>query len=103
MSTPMHGTVMQARLPGRRMVVVHAFPSSDQAFAAAVSTTVQAERLRTTDADDLHDAVTAALRRAYPNARLVVQDDLGHVAPSHETWYAFRDAFIRGSREPGPT
>jgi hypothetical protein len=90
-----HCTGMQVRLPGRRTVVAHAFPSSDPAFAAEVSTTLESERTRTTDAEDLREAVARSLRRAYPNARVVVQDDLGHLLPAQETWYVFRDAAVR--------
>jgi hypothetical protein len=86
---------MQVRLPGRRTVVAHAFPSSDRAFAAMVSSTLDAERDATTDAAELREAVARSLRRAYPNARLVVQAELAQLLPAQETWYAYRDAAVR--------
>jgi hypothetical protein len=90
---------MQVRLPGRRTVVAHAFPSTDHAFAAMVSSTLDAERGTTTDAAELREAVNRSLRRAYPNARVVVQAELGQLLPTQETWYAYRDAAVRPRSE----
>ena len=85
---------MQVRLPGRRTIVAHAFPSTDHEFALMVSSTLALARDGTTDADELRVAVTQALRRAYPDARLVTQADLGAILPTQETWYAFRDGAV---------
>jgi hypothetical protein len=95
---------MQVRLPGRRTIVAHAFPSTDRAFADLVAATLQAQRALTTDAEELRAAVAARLRRAYPNARIEVQVELAQLLPTEVTWYAFRDARVRppsDQRRPG--
>ena len=91
---------MHVRLPGRRTIVAHAFPSTDTRFASSVSTALEAARGKTTDADELRTAVTRALREAYPGAHLVVRGRLASLVDNQETWYVFRDDVDEG-RTPG--
>jgi hypothetical protein len=95
-----HRDDVHVRLPGRRTIVAHAFPSTDETFASIVAGALASEREWTTDADELRAAVSRALRQAYPDARLVVQDELGRLIPSQVTWYVFRDGASHGLDEP---
>ena len=71
--------------------MAHAFPSTDAQFAQMVSSAMEATRHVATDADDVREAVTRALRRAYPDVELVVGGDLARLVEREETWYVFRD------------
>jgi hypothetical protein len=95
-----HGVVMHVRLPGRRTIVAHAFPSTDPQFAQVVSSVMEGARQATTDADELREAVTRALRRAYPDAELVVGGDLAQIVDREQTWYVFRDGRAIPPRDP---
>ena len=76
-------------------IVVRAFPATDQAFADAAGDALL-EALEAREAlATIHDVVEKRLRGAYRNARIHVQDDLGHLGPGETVWYAYRDGRIR--------
>lgn len=78
-----------------RQIVVRSFPSSDLDFADATGDALQAAL----EADDatatLAGVVQDRLRHAYRNARIQVQDELGHLGARETIWYAYRDGRIR--------
>lgn len=90
---------MQVRLPGRRTIVAHAFPSDDADFATAVAVALDMERRLSVDVDAIRAAVTDSLRQFYPNVRVQVQEPLGQMLRSEEIWYVFRDAMVRPRSE----
>ena len=78
-----------------RQVVVRSFPSTDLDFADATGDALQAA-LGSGDAPEtLAGVVEKRLRLAYRNARVQVQDELGHLGAEETIWYAYRDGRIR--------
>jgi hypothetical protein len=90
---------MQVRLPGRRTIVAHAFPSDDPDFATAVAVALDMERRLSVDVEAIRAAVVDSLRQFYPNVRLQVQEPLGQMLRSEEIWYVYRDAMVRPRSE----
>ena len=78
-----------------RPIVIHSFPASDQDFASATGDALADAVSRRVAPETLREVVEQGLRAAYRNARIHVQDELGHLGAAEVIWYAYRDGRIR--------
>lgn len=78
-----------------RQIVVRSFPSTDPDFADATGDALEVALAADGAPETLANVVEERLRRAYRNARIRVQDELGHLGSQETIWYAYRDGRIR--------
>lgn len=78
-----------------RRIVVRSFPSADQDFADAMGDALDAALVHPGAPASLAEIVQQRLRSDYPNVRIQVQDELGHLGSEETVWYAYRDGRIR--------
>jgi hypothetical protein len=80
-----------------RSILVRSFPATDKDFADATGDELAKAVAAQADPLTLHEVVEERLRSAYRNARIRVQDELGHLGSQEIIWYAYRDGRIRES------
>jgi hypothetical protein len=80
---------------GERRIVVRSFPPTDQDFADAMGDALDGALATSSEPETLAEVVQQRLRGGYPNARIQVQDELGHIGSGETIWYAYRDGRIR--------
>lgn len=90
-----HAARAMPKTEDEREIVVRSFPSTDRDFADAMGDALDAALAKRGAPETLAEVVQKRLRSGYPNARIQVQDELGHLGSQETIWYAYRDGRIR--------
>jgi len=92
-----HARRAMSKTEDEHRIVVRSFPSTDRDFADAMGDALDGALATSSAPATLAEVVQQRLRGGYPNARIQVQDELGHLGMQETVWYAYRDGRIRES------
>jgi hypothetical protein len=76
-------------------IQIRTFPSGDADFARATHSALDRSVPDATDVRSLASVVDRRLREAYPNSRIVPQDEMGRLGKGEQLWYVYRDGRVR--------